>query len=502
MSNTHSVTVRTALGELRGTLEGGVASFRGVPYAAPPLGALRFALPQPHEPWNGVRDATRHGQIAPQPPSRLRIAMGDFERPQSEDCLTLTIAAPAPFGEGDRRPVIVWLHGGAFLSGAGSLDWYDGSALARDGAIVVGVNYRLGPLGFLYCDGIAEGDMGLRDMAAAFAWVRENIAAFGGDPVNVTAMGQSAGAHAIMCLLATGEARGLFRRAILQSPPPSLAPLSTTAADGRGRRFLELLGIDPAAPDAKERLRAEDAARLATVQMALAREIAQFAEVAPAFVPVIDGLQTEAAFIDAAADVTARSRTSIIVGTTREEMHAFFAPDPAMENPDPGAVAERFATLAGSEDAIEEYRRRRPGARTIDLLGDLVTDYRFRLPSLRLAETIAARGGKAWAYQFDWAPPVSPFRACHCIELPFTFGSFSAWNAPMLEGGDPGAMAALSATMRAAWIGFARHGTPDLSGLRWPEYRSDRRWTMLYGDVIGAVGDAAWIALRDGGVAA
>ncbi|MGH7152476.1 MAG: carboxylesterase family protein, partial [Acetobacteraceae bacterium] len=287
----------------------------------------------------------------------------------------------------------------------------------------------------------------------------------------------------------------LFDRAILQSPPPSLVPLSTVEADARARRFLELLGIDPAAPDAAERLRAEDAADLATVQMALARELAQFAEITPAFVPVVEGLQTEAAFIEAAANAAAESGTAIVAGTTREEMHAFLVPDPAMEHPDPRAVAERFATLAGGEEVIDEFRLRRPAACMRDLLADLVTDYRFHLPCLRLLESIAARGGRAWAYQFDWAPPRSRFRACHCIELPFTFGSFGAWDAPMLEGGDAAEMAALSATIRASWVGFVRHGTPELGRLRWPKYRADRRWTMQYGQVIGAVGDPAGISL-------
>jgi para-nitrobenzyl esterase len=138
----------TALGDLAGLAGDGVLKFRGVPYALPPVGARRFAPPAPPEPWDGVRDATRHGPIRPQPSSRLRMAMGEFSRDQGEDCLTLTIATPAT--DDSRLPVIVWLHGGAWLSGAGSLDWYDGGPLARDGdVVVVGVNYRLGPLGFL-----------------------------------------------------------------------------------------------------------------------------------------------------------------------------------------------------------------------------------------------------------------------------------------------------------------------------------------------------------------
>ena len=174
---------------------------------------------------HGTRRAT--GQIGPQPLSRLRMAMGDFDLPQSEDCLSLTIFAPEGAGP---WPVILWLHGGAYLSGAGSLPWYDASALAGSGAVVVGVNYRLGPLGMLHVPGVARGDMLLQDIEAALTWVRANIAAFGGDPGCVTLMGQSAGAHAIMCLLCRGS-RG-FHRAVLLSPPPAWAPLVRGRGDG------------------------------------------------------------------------------------------------------------------------------------------------------------------------------------------------------------------------------------------------------------------------------
>jgi para-nitrobenzyl esterase len=204
LGNARMSLVHTPNGTLQGLVSDGVTRFRGVPYAT----AERFAPPVPAPAWSGVRDATSHGPIAPQPPSRLRTAMGDYQRPQAEDCLTLTIATPSTEGA---RPVIVWLHGGAYLSGAGSLDWYDGGPLARDGdCVVVGVNYRLGALGFLKLLGLAEGNMGLLDMLAALRWVRDNIAAFGGDPARVTVMGQSAGAHAIMLLLTMEESARQF----------------------------------------------------------------------------------------------------------------------------------------------------------------------------------------------------------------------------------------------------------------------------------------------------
>src|SRR5260221_464693 len=179
------LVVRTGAGDLRGARVNGIAVFRGVPYAAAPVGELRFAPPQPVPAWRGVRDAVKDGPIAPQGRSRLAHVMGDFERPQSEDCLTLNIWTPA--ADSKKRPVLVWVHGGAFASGAGSLPWYSGERFAANGdVVVVSMNYRLGALGFLCLPGISDGNLGLLDQVAGLRFARDNIAAFGGDPDNVT----------------------------------------------------------------------------------------------------------------------------------------------------------------------------------------------------------------------------------------------------------------------------------------------------------------------------
>ena len=485
-----SALVHTALGALQGVEADGVLTFRNVPYAAPPVGPLRFRPPEPAAPWRGMRDATAHGPVAPQPPSRLRVAMGEFDRPQSEDCLTLTIATP---DTGGARPVIVWLHGGAYLAGGGSLDWYAGETLARDGGlVVVGVNYRLGALGFLHHPAIGGGNHGLLDMAAALDWVREHIASFGGDPAQVTLMGQSAGAHAIMCLL-TMPARALFHRAVLLSTPPSLLPQTAAAATGFAEQLLAELGIEP------DRLRDAPTARIMEAQLKVMRANARFADIAPPFVPMIEALADQNAFIAAAAEGAAAQGIAMIVGTTREEMHAFFAADPAMANPDREAVAERFATLAGLAEAIEAYRTRRPGASVSDLLGDLVTDHAFLFPSLALADAATARGRDVWCYQFDWAVSGNRFKACHCIELPFVFGNLSAYaGAGMLEGANSAEVTALGATLRAALTAFATRGDPSICGLPWEPYRPGSRQTMCFGAVTGLVGDPAGVAWRTG----
>ncbi len=484
-----SETVHLSLGDLLGVREQGVVKFRAVPYAAPPVGPLRFAPPSPPVPWAGVRDMRQPGPIAPQPPSRLRLAMGDFEpRVQSEDCLTLAIATPA--ADATRRPVLVWLHGGAFLSGAGSLGWYDGGAMAAFGdVVVVGVNYRLGPLGFLHYPGLADGIMGLRDIVAALRFVQEHIAAFGGDPLNVTVMGQSAGGNAIMRLLTMDDTAGLFHRAIIQSGPVRIAP---TSAEGtaRARRLMELLEIDPDQTDAADRLRSAPVEKLIMLQMQVARELAQFARINPAFPPISDDFGDEASYADRVAAAAAARGIDVMLGTTREEMHAFFVADPAMAQPDPAAVAERFTTLAGSAAAIDRYRARRPGGDTRDLLADLVNDHFFLSPTLGVADRIAGTGRSVFMYRFDWASTVAPWRACHCIELPFLFGTLDAWDAPMLEGIDKTEYAGLSATMMAAWTRFARHGDPSSPDVPWPAYDAQTRQILRIGPITEVVSGA------------
>ena len=462
-----SSIAETGLGALKGVWNAGVAVFRGVPYAVPPVGQRRFAAPEPVTPWQGLHAAVSDGPIAPQPSSRLRAAMGDFERPQDEDCLTLTIWTPAP--DGKARPVLVWLHGGAYMSGAGSLDWYDGATLVRDGDIVVvGVNYRLGACGFLAHPEIGPANGGLRDQQAALAWVAAHIGAFGGDPAAVTLMGQSAGGGSIAFLLTDPTARPLFRRAIVESAALN-PPLAAAKAAARAERLGELLGITDAGRALAQRLRAVPIAALLEAQGKLVRELAGEDSLALPFGPVAAGDAPRSQhYLEAVA--SGAEGKEILIGCVREEMHAFYAADPAMTGLDAATLARRSAAITGDAQTIETYRRRRPDGNAMDWLADLATDYRFSLPSQRLAALIAGRGGAVWRYRFDWAPPQSKFRACHCIELPFVFGNFPAWReAAMLAGGDPVEMQSLSAAIKRSWINFVRDGTPQHAGVpSWP----------------------------------
>ncbi len=482
---------QTAYGDLGGLRDGGVTVFRGVPYAAPPVGERRFAAPQPPTTWTGLRDATAHGPIAPQAPSRLAVAMGGFTRPMDEDCLTLTIWTPAI--DHGARPVLVWLHGGAWVSGAGSLDWYDGATLAREGnMVVVGVNYRLGALGYLKHPDLPIADPGTQDQAAALAWVAENITGFGGDPGRVTLGGQSAGAASIGRLLLDPTARLHFHQVILQSGGFGRAPLTVTDAHAITAQYCGLLNIDEGASDAIARLQAVPVEQLLACQGLLAQARARFGETTPPFMPTLPEATTEAALIGRIA--SAAQPKPVLIGATHDEVHAFFAGNPAMATPDPTAYRERFAGLGGDETA---YRRRRPAGSAMDWLADLNSDHTFLWPTMRLAEAISGAGGHAYAYQFDWAPAGSPFKACHCIDLPFVFGNFNQWpDAPMLAGGDPNEIAALSALIRACWAGFIGTGAPGLAGMDWPRYNTSTRPTMRLGAVCAIDGDPAGLSWR------
>ncbi|MFO1301246.1 MAG: carboxylesterase family protein [Burkholderiaceae bacterium] len=435
------VGVRFPGGQLLGNCSGGVCCFRAIPYAASTAGARRFKPPQPIVPWSGVVDARLPGPVAPQLPSRLRSVMGDFERAQSEDCLRLTVWTPGC--DSRSRPVLFWLHGGAYTSGAGDLDWYDGARLAHEGDIVVvSPNYRLGALGFLMADGVSDGNLGLLDQEAALHWVHRYIAHFGGNPDCVTIMGQSAGANSAVMLLARQDAaRPLVQRAILQSPALGIRPYSPARSAEFGEEFLRVasagLGQAPLIDNALDL----SVARVLEAQ----RESATLAAdlgitkglVDPPFAPVGDGVVVPT---DEAYDVAlerAAGQVDVIVGWNADEMSAFIPPD------------SRSPKDIGDPDALH----RQQAAETY-----------FRAPVRRWLADAARQGRRAWAFSFDWAPQGSMIGACHCIELPFVFGTAREFaGAPMLRGGDPDEVECLSRLVRRMWVDFIRTGNPGQS---------------------------------------
>ncbi|MDF8361165.1 carboxylesterase family protein [Achromobacter anxifer] len=413
-----SLEVQAALqaGTLTGVRTGGVCRYSAIPYAQAPVGGLRFAPPQPGA-WRGKLDATRPGTVAPQLPSRLRDAMGDFEAEQSEDCLHLTVWTPA--ADGKRRPVVVWLHGGAWQSGGGALDWYDGANLAQRGdMVVVAVNYRLAALGWLYVPG-QTANVGLLDQEAAIDWVLGNIQDLGGDPERITVMGQSAGASSICAMLAR---KPRFSRAILQSAALGRGFRSARQAETLGQAFLQAAGAD-SLEEARELpvsalLQAQQAPAVAEALRAEGSSRSQFA-------PVLDGQVLPLDIAPALKQAAARA--DVLVCYTRDEMAAF-----------PGH---------GTDPADQQ-------------MGDAV----FGAPSRQWAGDAVAQGRQAWLARFDVAP--SPrFGACHCIELPFVFDTLPAFaDAPMLAGLPQQQARQLAQATQQAWIAFIRSDAPG-----WPQ---------------------------------
>ncbi|MDX3239819.1 carboxylesterase family protein [Streptomyces sp. ME03-5709C] len=419
--------VVTERGSVRGvTGEHGVAAFRGIPYAASPVGPSRFAPPAPHPGWDGVRDAAHAGPAVPQGPSRLAAVMGPREPHADEDgCLTLNVWVPQRALEAGAVPraVLVWFHGGGFTTGSGGWDWYDGTRLAALGDIVVvTANYRVGPLGWLYLPEIGADNLGGQDQAAVLRWVRDTIASFGGDPALVTVAGQSAGAYSALCLAVDPGTHGIVRRVIAESGPWGLEPQEPAAAAETAAAYLRLLGVTR-----PPELREIPAERLVAAYGRLSAERARPGDVASPMYPVLGGAGLPRAPMAAVA-AGGLDGTDVLLGSTQDEMTAFRAASPA-GFPDPAAGTER-------------------------LFGAGVTE---------IAAHCAERGRPAYAYRFTRRPPGDDgtLGATHCSELPFLFGNFAAYaDAPMLGPVDD-ADRALARAFGGALAAFVATGRPD-----------------------------------------
>ncbi|MFC4943181.1 carboxylesterase/lipase family protein [Pseudonocardia sp. GCM10023141] len=441
-----TIAVRVAAGELRGTGEAGLGVFRGIPFARPPVGELRFAAPRPVASWEGARDAMQFG---PPPPQAGFFGMDALVR-ASDDWLTLNVWTP-DFGA--RLPVMVWIQGGGYGIGVSSLPEYDGACLARDGVVVVTFNYRVGVEGFGQIDGMPA-NRGLLDQVAALEWVRDNIHAFGGDPDQVTIFGESAGGGSVAALMAMPRAAGLFHRAIAQSVPgtffhPALAS-DITAALG----LPNLSEVEP-----RKLAEAADAvmARIGecTPRWGLA------AQRAILFAPVVDGDILPATPWQALADGAGRD-VDLVVGHTRDEHRLFMVIEGLL-----GTVTPEQAANAMETFAPQPYGHGEP-----EQLYELVhSDWLFRMPSLHLAESQIIGGGRAHLYELTWPGALG---ACHGLDVPLVFGNLAVGGPAMLIGGKPEA-AELSARMREAWIGFATTGDPG-----WPTYDAERRLTQVF----------------------
>ncbi|CCH31283.1 carboxylesterase/lipase family protein [Actinosynnema sp. NPDC047251] len=470
-------TVQTSHGVLRGTTtDDGIAVFKGVPYAAPPFGPNRFLPPRPVQPWEGVRDAVEFGPTAPKapytPPFDALIPEVDIP---GDECLNLNVWTPDPAG---RRPVAVWLHGGAFANGSGSVPLYDGGRFARDGVVCVTVNYRLGPDGFLHLGERGDpANLGLLDQLAALAWVRAEIAAFGGDPDAVTVFGESAGAMGIGALLSAPLSAGLFHRAALQSGAAHHV-LGPDTARAVAHRLAGVLGV----PATREALAAVPLDRLTAAAQELRGQVtpdpAEWGEVAlnvMPFEPVVDGDLLPVPPIEAIA-AGAGAGVDVLVGTNRDEFRFFTVPtgmQGLIGEPLLLATAARYGL--DPQEALAAYRAEDADASAGDIMADLSTDWFYRLPAIRLAEARAGATGRTHVYEFAWRPPTFDGRlgACHSLEIPFVFDNLAdPAVAPLLGDGPP---QDLADTVHAAWVSFVTTGDPG-----WPEYDTARRATMVF----------------------
>ena len=465
--------VSTSAGRVRGRTENGIAVFRGIPFAKPPIGPLRFQAPEPPAPWDGVREAAQFGPAAPQAPM---LGEGG-ERPAAPadaagEWLTVNVWTPDPAAA--RLPVVVWIYGGAYMFGASGEPGYDGTPFARGGAVFVSFNYRLGVEGFAQLPG-APANRGLLDAVAALTWVRENIDSFGGNPANVTVFGESAGAGVIAAMLAMDKAKGLFRRAIAQSVPGSF--FTGELAGDIAQAIARQAGL----PYTYQALAAADPMELVSAQMAVTARMREFPRwggvsltITP-FSPVVDGevlpRSPWRALLSGAA-----TEVELLTGHHRDEYRLFVAMAGRLGVVTEDEAAATLAVFAPAPDGPAAYKKAFPDADPSGMYELIFSDWLFRMPTLHLAQAHAASGGRTYLYELAAEAPAGPFGACHGLDVPLVFGVMGLGLSAMLTGPNPPAeFAALGDTMRREWLAFAAAGDPG-----WPAYGTEHRTTRIY----------------------
>ncbi|WP_269859180.1 carboxylesterase/lipase family protein [Streptomyces sp. RPT161] len=459
---------RTAEGVVEGRWRRGHAVFRGIPYAQPPVGPLRFAAPAPPRRWDGTRQAAEFGPAAPQ------SGPVQADPQEATDWLTLNVSTPDPGAAG--LPVLVWIHGGAYIAGTSSDPTYDPAALTAAGLVVVSINYRVGAEGFVLLDD-APANRGFLDQIAALHWVRRNIASFGGDPDQVTVAGQSAGAGSIAALLTMKAVRGLFQRAITHSVPgwhctPALAErVAATLA--------ERLGTAPTAAA----LRGVAPRRLAQEVTALSADLAayqaswgRFCQAGIAVCPVVDGEVLSETPWSALTGGRA-SGTRLLVGHTRDEFRLFSVMTGRLGRFTDQDARTALDLFAPAPDGAHAYRAAHPRATAEELVETVYSDALFRIPSLHLAQANAAAGGTSYLFELRLASPAlaGTLGACHSLDVPLAFGTLDSPTGKELLGDPPAPEAiAVSRELQRAWVRFATTGDPG-----WAAYRPDQQLTRV-----------------------
>ncbi len=487
MSASVDTIADTTAGKVEGYRKDGSCVFKGIPYAAPPVGERRWLPPEPVEPWSGLRQATSFATIPPQNADETAIIEERKSEPQNEDCLYLNIWTPGT--DDGRRPVLFWIYGGGFSTGSGSLPIYNGRTLSRRGnVVVVTINYRLGLLGFLNLNEVtrgkipATGNEGLLDQIAALKWVRDNIAAFGGDPDNVTIFGESAGGISVGCLLAAPQARSLFHKAIPQSGSASTAqPLDVAVRVAE--EFLDIVGLNATDVNALRSLTAE---KLLTAQEELSARMGRSdLKTGMPLQPVIDGSTLPSLPLDAVQGGSARE-IPVLVGSTLDEWKGLAANDQNLPKLDEAHLLMRLQRRIPAEyleNLIATYRqaldKRGVPPTPPEIFLAIEGDRAFRIPAIHLAEAQRQNNQPAYIYLFTWRSPLfgGALGACHGLELGFLFGTYEE----SFSGKGPAADA-LAEGIQDAWLAFAHNGDPSCESLgKWPPY-GERRETMILGE--------------------
>ena len=477
MDQALATIAETANGRVSGFSKDGVVRFNGIPYAKPPVGLLRWRLPEPPESWAGVRDCSRFGAIAPQIQGAAEGLLGGTAGQKSEDCLYLNVWTPGC--DGQKRPVMVWIHGGAFVTGAGTVGTYNGKHLALKGdVVVVTINYRLGAFGFLNLVDATEGILpgsgaeGIADQIAALRWVKTNIGAFGGDPQNVTVFGESAGGMSVGALLASPPASGLFHKAIPQSGAADIGKTRENSA--RIAHFLlGKLGVS-----------GTDAAKLVDASWETILDAQKDVLAEPRstgslpFQPTIDGDVLPKRAIECVRDGSAKD-IPIMTGTTRDEWKLFTAAQAKLRLMDAAKLRRYTVGLVG-EERVDDVLAAYPDGSPFERWNTVMTDHSFAMPAIRLAEAQAPYA-PTWLYRFDWRSNFlgGVLGSCHALELGFVFGTYNEKLAAAFFGSGVKADA-LSNAMIEAWTTFARSGAPA-AATQWPPYKKETRAVMLFG---------------------
>jgi para-nitrobenzyl esterase len=452
--------IETNAGKIQGYKEKGLEIFKGVPFAETPIGKLRFSPPVSKQSWDGVLNTTEYGPCSFQGYSELEEYLGKLE-PESEDCLSLNIWTPA--ADSGKRPVMFWIHGGAFMIGGGTDPMYDGSALAlRGDIVVVTINYRLGSFGFLYSKGISP-NVGSQDQLMALKWVNENIESFGGDPANVTIFGESAGGYSVLALCTMSKAKGFFRRVIAQSAPY----IDTNVSDKTSKKILRKLSIKVGDIDA---LREVPPDKIIDAQnQVTASQPTDVMALRPLIIGDTFPKHPLKAFLNGEC-----AKIDFMIGTNLEEFKLYTAMEPfksMIENDAEKLLVGFLGTLGieikKSEEIIKIYKEAREGKYSKELLEvftAIITDYAFRIPTIRLLEAQKLHQPNTYNYMFTWPSPGlnGNLGACHSLEIPFVFGTL---NSPTLKEFVRGAPKDLSEKIMDAWINFAKSGNPNHGNL-------------------------------------